>query len=268
MKRLTETELKEIELDILSFIHDFCQKHHLKYWIAFGTLLGAVRHKGFIPWDDDVDVCMPREDYDKFLKLMMRESDERYRLIAQENDEEYYFTFARLVDNRTTLKLRGMREIRKMGVFVDVFPLDIAPPESEKNKWQEEFNILQRKTNCTIPRTAHYQEHSWRTMIKIIRQIPDRFHYGVKNFDTYRKQWRECLIQYNDSEGKEYICQGIEWIYNRSIFDKTIELEFENRKFLAPSKYDEFLKISYGNYMELPPVEKRVSHHHFTAYWK
>lgn len=267
MREVTNDELKNIELDILTYIDTVCKQHHLTYMIAFGTLLGAIRHKGFIPWDDDIDVCMPREDYNKFVSIM-KNIKGQYEMISQETNPDYYFLFARIVDTRTISILNGMREIHRLGVFVDVFPLDAAPPKEDREQWLAEYHDLERKTTLTTPHSAQYKEHSLKTLLRIIKRFPKRMFYGPKNFTDYREQWNKCLTRYNSTNFDEYTCLGYNWIYKNDIFDKIIDVPFEDRCFPAPEKYDEFLTATYGDYMAPPPKEKQVSHHHFIAYWK
>lgn len=122
---LTAKELQKIEFDALSWFNDFCQKHGLKYCLFYGTLLGAVRHRGFIPWDDDVDVIMLREDYSRFCELMRDQADDaRYRFYAPEINEHYFYPFGKLIDSHTELVENTTDCGVRMGVFIDIFPFD------------------------------------------------------------------------------------------------------------------------------------------------
>ena len=266
---ITQDELKSIEIDILSYIHNICVDNNIRYWIAFGTLLGAVRHGGFIPWDDDIDVCMFREDYEKFISVMNNIDNDKYSIITPYNHDSYYFTFSRVVDDRTVLKLKGLRHIHDLGVFVDVFPIDDAPDDPQLLKqWQIEISKAQEKTRSTVPIHAHYDEHSMHTCLRIMRNVFRRLKYGSRNFIRYRNEWNNLLRKYNGREYNNCICENTNWLYPKSLFSELTTITFEGREFYAPQKWHDFLEYSYGEYMKLPPIEERVSHHNFIAYWK
>ena len=124
MQKLSLDEIKNSELLILDDIDRVCRKNNIKYSLAFGTLIGAVRHKGFIPWDDDIDIVMTRDNYDKFIHTYINEKNENYSILNHEFDKNYYHQFTKVVDNRTTINNDNLREIKNMGVWVDVFPVD------------------------------------------------------------------------------------------------------------------------------------------------
>lgn len=269
MRRVESQDLKQIGLEILKYIDEICKKNNIKYFLGFGTLLGAVRHRGFIPWDDDVDICMLRSDYDRFINIMQQQNI--YNLISMETDADYYFSFARVSDKKTKLVLDGMREIHNLGVFVDVFPIDTAPPVSEREQWFATYNKYRKQVLCTIPKTAKYSSYSKNAIKQIIKRFPFRIIWGVNNFQKYRIKFQEWIKKYNGTDSHEsmisYTPYGMKAIFDSSIFYNTTTLIFENEEFLVPAKYEEYLNIIYGDYMKLPPIEKQVTHHHFTAYY-
>ena len=131
MKRISFEEAKRVELDILLHVAKFCDEHGLRYFLAYGTLIGAVRHKGFIPWDDDIDIQMPREDYEKLLELYPKENtDEKYFLLAPEMKGAHH-PYAKIIDTRTVKKELGAKKNNPLGVDIDVFPLD-GQPDGDK----------------------------------------------------------------------------------------------------------------------------------------
>jgi len=132
MKELTLQELKDIEFDILKMFDAFCKENNIRYFFAYGTLLGAIRYKGFIPWDDDVDVLVPREDYDRLLKLFT--DSEQYRLYAYEREPKYRYPFAKLCDMTTRKDEGGYENGVELGVDIDIFPLDAWDNDLEKAK--------------------------------------------------------------------------------------------------------------------------------------
>ena len=123
-KVLSLEEIKRIELGILEYLHQVCEKHDIKYFIDFGTLLGAVRHKGFIPWDDDMDICMLREDYEKLQDYLIANPDERYEVMSYKNNLNYVYPFMKVQDNQTYLLEEDVRIDSNMGIYVDIFPVD------------------------------------------------------------------------------------------------------------------------------------------------
>ena len=121
---LTDAEIKESVFDILSYFDKVCRDNGLPYSLAFGTMLGAVRHKGFIPWDDDVDVCLLREDYEKLLEILKNNEDDRFKVIDSKINDTYFYNVAKIVDTRTSLIEKKYKKIYGYGVYVDIFPLD------------------------------------------------------------------------------------------------------------------------------------------------
>ena len=126
-EKIPSEEIKKIEISILDYIASVCEENNIGYYLAYGTLLGAIRHHGFIPWDDDIDIYMLREDYMKFIEIAKEHIHHRYKLLSIYNDDDYYYEFAKVVDSNTKLKINNVKQIKKEGVWVDIFPLDNVP---------------------------------------------------------------------------------------------------------------------------------------------
>lgn len=264
MEIIENETLKKIELGILIHIDEICRKNDLKYFLCGGTLLGAVRHKGFIPWDDDIDIAMPRPDYDKFLKLMR--NDEKY-LALSPLDDGYYYNFAKVVDKSTKLAEIGYRNIYGLGVHVDVFPLEGMPDGNCGNvRHFKRLNSLRIK----IASFAYLKPKIRKNLFAYFKSL---YIYYVRNkrlklIDLQKKY--DALAKKYDYEKSDYVyatggAYGERDIFSKKFFENTVQLEFEGLYFSAPAEWDDYLKQLYGNYMELPPTEKRVAHHNFKA---
>ena len=123
-KKLTVDDARKVELGILKYIDSVCRSNNIPYCLDYGTLLGAIRHKGFIPWDDDIDISMKRDDYERFVELMQSNTPSQYRLLTDKTCEGYYYEYGKMVDTSTRLVETDIMEIPEMGVWVDIFPKD------------------------------------------------------------------------------------------------------------------------------------------------
>ena len=243
-------EVHQIMLGIGKHIHDFCVQNNIKYFLSCGTLIGAVRHQGFIPWDDDMDLMMLREDYDKFCRLY---SHERYKFINCYISDAYEYPFGRVYDDKTCC-FHG--NVKREGASVDIYIIDRVPDDS---------NLL-RKHMKRLQRFAKMQ----RFLIKV-RGGFRRLHIAFTSNDDFVFLSRCCKKQdsfassYRDVQTDHVLCNSGSIAYrtplNRSWFDGAILTKFEDTEFYIPSGYDCYLSATYGDYMKLPPVEKQNPHH-------
>ncbi len=264
MKEINLEELKKIQVKILDNIDKFCKKNKINYWIDCGTLLGAVRHSGYIPWDDDIDIGMLREDYDKFLKLY-NNSNKRYQLNAVELQKDYYFQFGKVVDTNTLLYEPDENGI-KGAVYVDVFVYDNAPDDEaelkkmfDKRDYYNKFRIAQLYPEL-------YDKSSFKK--KIMRFFLNLYlKFLPKNY--YTKKCIKNSKSYMNKETKRVgnFTSAKRMTGDKEIFKSFTNLTFEGKKYPAPVGYKDWLKAFYGDYMKLPPKEKRVSNHKFKAYY-
>ena len=259
-KTITMEELRAIQLDILDKIHAFCTERGIRYSLGGGTLLGAVRHKGYIPWDDDIDIMLPRPDYDRFLK----EFEGKYielNLQHYENDITCCIPFAKVYDNRTVL----IEKVQKSGIYIDVFPIDGLPEESRIHEY------------LTLYRKYLHKIYFMTPFYLITGSLKNRIKYYIKKVffpprQKYIAEFYSFLKSFNfeKSVNAGAIC-GVyaeKELMARDTFESYITVEFEGRHYMAIRDYDAYLTKHYGDYMQLPPKEKQVSHHVFTAYWK
>lgn len=263
MNRLIEKEeLKKIQLEILEEVADFCEDQGLNYFLGYGTLIGAIRHHGYIPWDDDVDIVMPRPDYDRFISTFNKTHDVR-QVIENSLDRKYTLPFAKVHDTRTYMHETMYKDSGEFGVYIDVFPLDgygdarQLASIKKMSKWLNAKKAVidgQRtlKKNliialgkvCLIGKSA---SDIVREMDKVARRYDYQSSVRVKSLFSV----------YGDNEACD-----------KELLKETIFVEFEGAKYRVPRNYDTYLRKIYGDYMKLPPKEAQVTHHTFKVWWK
>ena len=252
MERISLEECKKISLDILIDVAEYCTKHNLRYYLSVGTLLGAVRHKGYIPWDDDIDIMMPRPDYQKFLDNY----DGKYKLLKPEEGMLYY---AKAYDPDTIKYEPGVdyKKNKPYGVDIDIFPLDGMVDDKEKldkiYKLDTFLEMLLRLSNQPI----FYRKNPLKCINRIIPRI-----IGSKNLV---KMIEKNASQY-DYDNSDYVVRmrwsphGFTGALPKEVYEPIIG-EFEGHEFIIPKGYDKWLRAFYGDdYMSLPPEDKRVTH--------
>lgn len=268
-KPLGLEEIKSIELNLLKYFHKICEQNKFRYSLGGGTLLGAVRHNGFIPWDDDVDVMMPRPDYDAFIKYCLQNKTP-FILHYYAKDKNYINIDAKISDPSTFLidKVRGNKKI-KTGIHIDIFAIDGLG--KNENTAVAQFNRTSLKREVL---NAMTWERFFRSKTHPIYFEPIRFGVYVLSRLTNAQELLRSIDKINrevDFDRSKYAgcvtgAYRKKEIMKTSVFTSYIKMKFENEEFWCIKQYDAYLKKHYGNYMELPPEEKRQSHHTFTAY--
>ncbi|PTP29405.1 LicD family protein [Vibrio splendidus] len=261
----TDAQHKEYMLNMLIEFDKFCEQHGLTYYLSGGTLLGAVRHKGFIPWDDDVDVNMPRPDCEKLMALCGGRIG-NYQLAAPNQTQKYYAYHWKLYDDSLLVAKRKAGGIgqKVYPVFLDIFPIDGLPSTSEENNTHYS-NIIKAKKKAKHARGKLV--YNGRNPLKFIRNRLARLFYRSKGIDCYFDQVISIAtsIPYEESEHVGVMMTNVHTTEERVVkneYGPVIKLEFEGKMFSCPSGYDTYLRQLYGNnYMELLPPHQRVSKH-------
>ena len=265
-RRLTPAEIKSLQMEILCSIHDFCVNNNIRYSLAYGTLLGAIRHKGYIPWDDDVDIMMPRPDYERFIKLYPG-YNKNHTVQTYINDDSYFLAFAKVYDNRTELIVFPTRT----GVFVDIFPVDGLPDSVELTKryYSDKLKLIFKDILFTC------KNNDFRPGNKMLNSLK----YAAKRllYPSRKKAIKklESMIYAYPFESSKYAMVIVDYDVpplparlERNIYEQYITVPFEKYNFNVIKEYHHYLQTMYGDYMQLPPEEKRVPGHQADVYWK
>ena len=264
-KKLSAEEVRKIQIDLLLYLKKICEKNGLRYYLTGGTLLGAIRHKGFIPWDDDIDIRMPRNDFEKLLKIGARQKkDVRRRIVSWKTGETKY-PFIKIIDTYTILKEHYMDEAFMTSVWIDVFPFDGMPEKDSIIKMRcAILNMYRTLFSATISEigkgTTTFRKCVKRIIVPICRKL-----------DTKRicDRMNQIASKY-PIDTSPYVGQFL-WGYGPCEkmprdFLNPVFVEFEGHTFPAPGCWDYYLTSIYGNYMQLPPENQRINHG-FDAWW-
>ena len=250
--------LREVEMEISDRIAAFCKEHGIRCSIAYGSLLGAVRHGGFIPWDDDVDFVMPREDYDRFIALWKTEGPEGYLLQNKHTDWDFTQNFTKIRKDHTAF-IQGQAEKTASfhtGIFVDIFPADRVATGKISRKWQiflSAVNLLYAR-GFTSKSTGAKQ-----ALERFLLALPKGFRRRAY-FKT-----EKAIGRWNGRKDNPwYIADTIEdafIVFESTLFDNFTEIPFEDRIYPCFKDADHYLRTQYGDYMKLPPEEEQVFKH-------
>ena len=261
MDNISLRKLQLIETDILKIVDKFCKKHDIKYSLYAGTALGAVRHGGFIPWDDDIDICMTRPDYERFLKLWREQGEEGYALQGTDNPNYEYINFSKIrkigTKFGTEFDVKAYGE-DNVGIFLDVFPFDKVPNDKRKRK-KFLFNV-----KLWLVYTRGYAYTRGGTFLKLISKL--LLLKSRKRQLKIRNKLEKKILSYQSME-KDYSLASLACpaslknIFPADILDQVQEIDFEDTKASIYKDYDTALRITFGNYMQLPPEQERVCKH-------
>ena len=269
-KELTLREIQLSSLEILKYIDKICRKEGLKYYLAYGTLIGAVRHKGFIPWDDDIDIWMPREDYEKLAEYCIKNDIGGYRLFTKD-DKDYPYIIPRFSDTRYRMAPKNEKECG-MGTFVDIYLLENLGDDykricknKKKNIHYASLYFLSTRKKFEIGHTKGILRRILKIPAYVFAKMVGRKYFG-KRIETFR---RKAI-----SNGDKYMGVLI-WgthihkdIFEQKLFKDGIRIKFEDSEFLAPVEYKTVLGQIYGDYMKIPKKSERIAHHDYKIFMK
>lgn len=265
-KEIGLEELKLIQLDILTTIDKFCRENNIKYSLGCGSMLGAARHKGYIPWDDDIDIYLLREEYEKLVEHFP-EICENVKLASLQRDKKWNRAYSKAYDCRTEMQDAGNKY--RIGVGIDVYPIDTVPDNKDEwlrydKKRRKYQRIYEWKISMIFRKGREWWKYFFLPFTKVIL-LPFSSRKIAMFLEKYSQKYRGV-----DSPYVFECCQGIfqKRPFKRTALENIIDMPFEDRIVCGMKDYDEYLSNGYGDWKKLPPEEKRIVHHVFNAWWK
>lgn len=269
MDNETLRKVQLAQLEIGKEIKRVCDENNIKYFLDSGTLLGAIRHKGFIPWDDDMDMGMLREDYEKFLEIAPKKLKPEYFLQTWKTDTSYPYAFAKVRKKGTVfIEAVSQKTNAHNEIFVDVFPYDVYPDDERvREKLTKKIMLLKYSLWMKDGMTPWLRHKG--TLDRLLvraKYVPYSVYAMTHSRESMIESYEKIMPMHNAEISKYYVEQSGgtpfgKWIIPTECFENFIEVNFEDTTFLVPQKYDLYLKTVYGDYMQLPPVEKRGNWH-------
>ena len=262
MKEIGIGELRELQMQILDYVDAFCRKHDIKYTISGGTLLGAVRHGGYIPWDDDIDIQMLRMEYNRFTDLWNREGNHGYyELVNIESGNSMGYPFGKVHDTRTVTYAGG---VVRTGVFIDVFQVD--------NVLDKQDFIARHRAIRKLHTRQFLRFSLSRNDVPLIRKLRALFLFPIKSRKRLAVEINN-LAMLNNRKEAPFVYEMIAGAkcknpIPREVFDEYTDIRFENRTYMCVADKHTYLSQTFGDYMKLPPLEKQVRVHDFIPFWK
>lgn len=275
-KILSKQEVHDCLLGIMNEITRVAKILNIKFYLMYGTLIGAVRHKGFIPWDDDVDICMFRPDVEVFISEFNRLADSRYRLIHYSNTDQYFWTYPKVIDTHTSLNEKTLLPRFEYGLFVDVFPIDFVSfgSQSELDEYQIRLIQFNRQHMISAVRYAPWRWKIANIWNLIIYKGKKRFSYIFKNPSDIAASCDRYIVSCStsDSDNVRIVSsvpplKGIV-LLKKEWFTSAVSVPFEGLEFFIPNGYDSILRAYYGDYMTPPDEGNRKGEHFENVVWR
>lgn len=279
----TRKDLREKQLYLLKTFIAICEQHGLRYFLVGGSALGAIRHQGYIPWDDDIDVALPRAAYNEFLQVALSALPQDVFLQTSESDSDYRNDYAKLRLNGTTfLEVSAQKLNIHHGVYMDIFPIDGYPAsEAERKRLKIKKHIMKAYVGKDYVNPLPQSSGSVKILLHRCKKVFVAFLCGFQSTAQVLRRLNACYEQYDYNACDEVVCHGGAWGEREHCpkvqYGNGCHAVFEGIDVVIPEQYDAYLSHKYGNYMALPPVEKRVAHHYcsvvdltksYTEYWR
>lgn len=265
-------EIQSVSLEILKKIADICDQEGLKYSLAWGTLIGAVRHKGYIPWDDDVDIQMPRPDYERLKEFFNKNADALYPLRLFDNSVNGYpYMLARVSNDDYVIDTINEKPCG-MGIFVDIYILD-GTGDTYEDAWNYASKTCKYPRLIFLSTRKYYHFGTTKGFLKRLFKVFVFIYAKIMGKEYFERKLLSIISQ-KPYDQKDYVgcvswCERPKYaVIKKSEFEDMIDFQFENYKFKGPREYDKYLRIWYGDYMQLPPEKERIYHHLYKAYKK
>lgn len=261
-KELSGDEMKKLkkeQIKILKYVDKLCRENKIEYTLTAGTLLGAVRHGGYIPWDDDIDIAMVRVEYEKFRTIISQQQN-KFLFVDINNNEEYGLLFGKVMLKNTVMKeLSLIYNTVPSGIYIDVFPMDAISDNIELA--EKQYKCAQKIQSELLCRGRYYYQQF----------LLHRFFYCIKGVvykfikkDKFIKKYNKLFDKYTGTNNVCFFGCSLgfkESVYTANLFDEYMDIKFENIVVRSVKKKEEYLRQMFGNYMQLPPKENRVPHH-------
>lgn len=267
MKELSLREIQLGQLNVLKKLAALCDTLGVRYYLFYGTLIGAIRHGGFIPWDDDIDVMMPRPDYEKLLAYCAEHAQELkpFVLMNAQSNAEYIYPISRLCDTRYYVDYAGVKSYG-LGLFVDIYPFDGCGNTPEEAKAILASQQMSFKFLCLAnsDRFAPSNRGALRTVIRFGSYVVAK----LMGFRYYLRRLEQTAKSHAYADSKYVACSAweLQGYFERADLEEAMVVHFEDADFTIPAAYDKILRQTYGDYMQLPPEADRIAHHYYTAY--
>lgn len=260
------TEVQEVILSIYKVVANICDNNNIPYYAIGGTCIGAIRHKGFIPWDDDLDIAIPIEHWDKFISLMQMNLPEEYSILTCDSERFYHYPFAKICNKNTTFIERFQYNIPKSykGIYIDIMPMSGFPENDiRREKFIRELSFLVR---CNKKR--RFPKHTFGSLNGFLSCVLFMTIGKIFPFNYFSKKYFKLLKSYPFSDSKY---TGYSWcpewlprlIFDKNLFSNGIYVPFEDTRIRVPENYHAYLSQQFGDYMTIPPEERRETHDGF-----
>lgn len=272
-QELTMQETQKVSLEILRTVAEICEAQSLRYSLIYGTLIGAIRHHDYIPWDDDVDIMMPRPDYEKFLSYLEAHMGEypNLKVFNTRTCPAYPYMITRISDDRYVIDMENEKPYG-MGVFIDIYPYDgLGKEKQEALAYGLKGDRL--SSLCYQATRKRFAIENTTSLLRKIAKYPVFLASKIIGKDFFQRKL-EALAGRKDYDSSKYIgcvvwlSGGERDIFEREWFDETILMPFGKYQFRVPKNYDAVLRHGYGDYMQLPPEKDRIGHHFYKVYRK